>query len=103
MTDRPDVEDAVGHLVAVLASEDVSGWGHDVWLNAIVTSYWSARGRRPMPGERGPEVERLARPFYDAAWELCRMGVLHPGQAAPVGGDGGHPSFFGNGFSLTEL
>jgi len=50
-----------------------------------------------MPGN---EAEAYARPFYDAAWELCRRGVLRPGQAAPMG----HSSsgqFVGDGYALT--
>jgi hypothetical protein len=29
------------------------------------------------------------RPFYEAAWELCRIGVLTPGRFAPKGQEAG--------------
>jgi hypothetical protein len=39
-------------------------------------------------------------PFYDAAWELCRVGVLRPGHYAPLGRAMGG-EFKGDGYSLT--
>jgi hypothetical protein len=43
-------------------------------------------------------------PFYDAAWELCRVGVLLPGQHAPKGqGQVGGGIYSGDGYSITEF
>ena len=40
--------------------------------------------------------------FYDAAWELCRIGVLRPGHYAPKGMAYGNP-FSGDQYSITDL
>ena len=39
-------------------------------------------------------------PFFDAAWYLCRIGVLRPGPAAPSGGLLGGAT--GDGYTVTE-
>ena len=49
------------------------------------------------------EPEHFLR-FYDAAWELCRIGVLRPGHYAPMGqGQIGSGQFSGDGYSITEF
>jgi hypothetical protein len=40
-------------------------------------------------------------PFYDAAWELCRTGVLRPGEFAPRGMS--HPKMFGDQYVITPF
>ena len=40
-------------------------------------------------------------PFYDAAWDLCRIGVLRPGVFAPVGQE--MAAAFGDQFVITEF
>ncbi len=55
------------------------------------------------------DKEPYIAPFYDAAWELSRRGVLRPGATVPAGQASGNqigqrlPSapFFGDGYSLT--
>src|SRR5439155_1301026 len=59
-------------------------YGSDLWLPIVV--------RRSTSG-----------PFYDAVWELCRVGVLRPGQTAPMGMNMPGQGFQGDGFSLTEF
>lgn len=46
--------------------------------------------------------ESIFIPFYDAAWELCRIGVLRPGAVAPKGGGGGG-AFRGDDYALTAF
>jgi hypothetical protein len=46
------------------------------------------------------EQERFI-PFYDAAWELCRTGVLRPGEFAPRGMS--HPKMFGDQYVITPF
>ena len=38
--------------------------------------------------------------FYDATWELARIGVLRPGRVAPRGME--HPNDFGDHWSITK-
>lgn len=55
------------------------------------------------------EREPYVAPFYDAAWELCRRGVLRPAAAVPAGQSAANQigqrinaaPFFGDGYSLT--
>jgi hypothetical protein len=46
------------------------------------------------------EQERMI-PFYDTVWELCRLGVLRPGEFAPLGM--GHPKMFGDSYVITSF
>jgi len=45
--------------------------GHDLWLPTVVTAYWQPRIERFVAVELEDEHYQ---PFYDAAWELCRIG-----------------------------
>jgi hypothetical protein len=74
-------------------------YGSDVYVADVAAAYWQMQAVRirDLPGN---QAEAYARPFYDAAWELCRRGVLRPGQVAPLG----HSSsgqFVGDGYALT--
>ena len=72
--------------------------GNDIWIAAIVRGYWTQR----MDTNSLAEEHHL--PFYDAAWELCRIGVLRPGQHAPMGqGAIGGGVYSGDGYSITEF
>jgi hypothetical protein len=74
-------------------------YGNDVWVPAIVQEFWRSR----LPIGTDPSDEHY-RPFYDAAWELCRLGVLRPGMHAPKGqGQIGGGVYSGDGYSITEF
>jgi len=82
--------------------------GSDIWIDRVAEDYWRARGH-PVNELQQDDKEPLVAAFYDAAWELCRRGVLRPGAAMPAGqksaGQLGQlvnaAPFFGDGFSLT--
>jgi hypothetical protein len=78
-------------------------YGHDLWLPSVVLSFWQSRGHPNVTAD--PHVAAYYHPFYDAAWELCRIGVLRPGQSAPMGdmSMGRGSEYRGDGFSLTEF
>src|ERR1700761_8666368 len=81
--------------------------GADVWIQSVADEYWSRQGKS-IVNLTQDEQEPLVGPFYDAAWTLCRRGVLRPGNAVPAGQTGsqigarfsGAP-FYGDGYSLT--
>jgi hypothetical protein len=74
-------------------------YGNDIWIAAVVRSYWTRR----LPPGTDPSDEHYV-PFYDAAWELCRVGVLRPGMKSPNGqGQIGGGVFSGDGYSITEF
>jgi hypothetical protein len=52
-------------------------------------------------GQPIPEDRQPWRPLYDAAWELCRIGVLRPGEIAPRKMSAG--SRLGDYYSITEF
>jgi hypothetical protein len=79
-------------------SSRTNSYGNDIWIAHVVREYWA---RRVDPNTLS---EEQFVPFYDAAWELCRIGVLRPGQHAAMGqGQYGGAIFSGDGYSITEF
>ncbi len=85
--------------------------GADIWIDRVSGDFWAARGV-PQVYTTGDQDEKepYVAAFYDAAWELCRRGVLRPGPAVAAGQTStgqigqrvnGAP-FFGDGYSLTQ-
>jgi hypothetical protein len=86
-------DDAFDFLVEKLAAlPDLTGYpassarmatyGCDIWVPRVVTEYWQPRIKGFNVGDL---TEEHYRPFYDAAWELARIGVLRPGPFLPRG------------------
>ena len=74
--------------------------GGDLWIPHVVQGYWQS----------GPEkiaAEDLQdhhfQPFYDAAWDLCRIGVIRPGEFAPRGWATDAGLYSGDTFSITRF
>jgi len=110
------IDDAIEYLVGYLRDRIAQSprtpliaggaeYGCDLWLPIAVATFWQSRGH-PIdaadPRQR-PHDATYYRPFYDAAWGLCRIGVLRPGQNAPMGNRRAGTEFQGDGFSLTEF
>lgn len=112
-------EDALNYLIEQLTKIPAAGSGQalarqaraqgsDIWITAVAEDYWRTRGH-PVNELQQDEKEPLVAAFYDAAWELCRRGVLRPGAAMPAGQKSASQlgqlvnaaPFFGDGFSLT--
>jgi hypothetical protein len=74
-----------------------STYGNDIWIAAIVQNHPGLRDLSPLTPEQ-------YLPFYDAAWELCRIGILRPGlHAAMDQGVIGSGTFSGDGYSITAF
>ena len=108
------IDDAIEHLVEYLREEITkppptlpiadNKYGCDLWLPVVVGNFWHSRDPTfPRETTRQPQDPAYFRPFYDAAWELCRIGVLRPGQNAPMGSRMAQTDFQGDGFSFTEF
>jgi hypothetical protein len=109
------IDDAIEHLVGYLRDEITnppprlpvisdSRYGCDLWLPIVVANFWRSRGHPTFTADpRQPQGAAYYHPFYDAAWELCRIGVLRPGRNASMGDIGAQSWFQGDGFSLTEF
>lgn len=99
----PTLDEAIEYLVAYAAERPrslYSNYGYGLYLDNVILRFITETERI---GEHDAEqrVPQLSPIFLDAAWELCRMGVLRPGvrelgeNATERGGGGG-------GYSLTE-
>jgi hypothetical protein len=108
------IDDAIEHLVRYLRDEITkplprtpfnapeNKYGCDLWLPIAVRNFWHPRDPTFTPGNRFQQ-EAYYRPFYDAAWQLCRIGVLRPGATAQMGWNNSGSGFQGDGYSLTEF
>ena len=97
-----DEEDAFHYIVRYLRegrSGPYSGYGYGCYLPNVMREYLaSVAGVHSTETDR--YLSRVSPPFYNAAWELCRRGILRPGITAhgrQATDDGGS----GNGYSLT--
>jgi hypothetical protein len=73
-------------------------FGNDIWIPAIVQNYRASRS------VQGDLTQEYYLPFYDVAWELCRIGVLRPGPHASMGqGSIGGGTYSGDGYSITQF
>jgi hypothetical protein len=75
----------------------VSTDGSDLKINMIIDEYWQDRS----PGTQLSEEN--CPPFYDAAWELARIGVLRPGRHNPSTPRFAGGGFNGAAFTISEL
>ena len=84
------IDDAYDFLIQHLAAiPDLSGhaaqvernkqYSCDLWIPNVILKYWQPRINNLTYGDL---EEDHFRPLYDAAWELCRIGILRPGQFA---------------------
>jgi hypothetical protein len=81
-------EEAYNFLVAHLATIPASIGRHalastryaHIYLPDLVTRFWQSRGSTVPSSDLADEHYR---PFYDAAWELARIGVVRPDRVAP--------------------
>src|SRR5450432_1990307 len=74
--------------------------GCDLYLPMVVPSVATGRGDHVAFAYGGSDQEkaRWYLPFYDAAAELCRIGVLRPGERMPMGASM-QQGFHGDGYS----
>jgi len=93
--------DAFQYLVTCLKAtpDGFRDVGYDVYLPHIVDRFLREARIEPFNAHISPELDDLRRAFHDAAWRLCRMGVLRSTAAVPreVGGGGIRET----GFSYT--
>lgn len=74
--------------------------GGDLWIPHVVQGYWQSRPEKLASDEL---QDHHFQPFYDAAWELCRIGVIRPGEYAPRGWATDAGLFSGDTFSITRF
>jgi hypothetical protein len=96
-------DDALEVLIKYLAAlpqTTTKDHGGDLWIPHVVQGYWQLQ---PDPVGGDDLEDRHYQPFYDAAWELSRIGVLRPGEFAPRGWATDAGLFSGDTFSITRF
>ncbi len=102
-----NAEDAAAFIVDCIAkprpSAGYSTYGYEVYVPNFIAAYLSEVERPPgheSTWREGPRARELAPIFNEAAWDLCRRGILRPGVQKLGGqGDGGT----GNGYTVTAM
>lgn len=94
------IEDAVAFIVNYVgkprATATYSDYGYDIYLPNVVAAYLTEIEKIPQHLVRDHQRGRELTPyFFDAAWELCRRGVLRLG--VPNSGNADN-----RGFSVTQ-
>lgn len=106
----PTVEDAGDFIADALRDfpAEIRDPGCDVWIPRVCEAYAVRHGAQVhLPNERDKLTEELGTPFLDAAWNLCRLGVLRPGPTpirnySPVDNGGYSVTAFGRGWLLDH-
>lgn len=99
------IDDAIDFIVRHLAGDPSSGVSiqsvqhYDIEIQHVAAAFWDRQGV-PVLNRNRSENEPYLRPFLDAAWYLCRIGVLRPGENATGLGMRG-PGWNGDGYSVT--
>lgn len=99
-------EEAYDFLIAHLASIPATIGRHalvstryaHMYLPDLVMGFWQSHGSTVPFSDL---TDEHFRPFYDAAWELARIGVVRPGRVAPRGME--MATDFGDHWSITEF
>jgi hypothetical protein len=97
-------EDAVQHIVHWFKENrpgELSHYGYDVYLPNLIRWYLRSQAKSGQ-SEEDKQLKAVFPVFADAAWELCRRGILRPGvreYRAQATEDGSA----GSGFSLTPF
>jgi hypothetical protein len=92
-------DDAFNYLVDFLRKNSPNSYGPywDVEISVIANHFFVISG-----GKAGTDTpSNVGRPFYDAGWRLCRMGVLRPTITFPQGTSSAPPPYPGSHYSLT--
>jgi hypothetical protein len=107
----PNIDDAIAFIVGALTrsretqnplAPGIAWYGYELYLPNVLTLYLREveRNLEQYPSQ-GPRGRVISTTFYEAAWQLCRLGVLRPGikdsqgHATPDGSSG-------NGYSVTQ-
>jgi hypothetical protein len=106
----PHIDEASEYLVHHLANlgapifirgERAGNRDCDLYLPDVVSNYWLQRLDRSRYHSQADLEQEKFLPFYDAAWQLCRMGVLRPGVFAAKGTT--LPAVFGDHYTITAF
>lgn len=101
----PTVDQALRFLVTCARSpikREHSNYGYEIWIPRIARDYFVQEQDLHYHGyDNDPRIAALTPAFYDAAWELCRRGILRP-TVTRTGAQATDDGASGDGFSVTE-
>ncbi len=105
----PQIDDAESFIVDYVKNpariDGYSAYGYEIYLPNVIVAYIltiessTEHISRLYGGKRSNELSSV---FYEAAWNLCRRGVLRPG-VAQLNGQSTADGASGNGYSVTTL
>ncbi|WP_146101456.1 hypothetical protein [Bradyrhizobium sp. AC87j1] len=72
-----DLDEAIATLLELLRNDRARNYGYDLY--ARTGAEFAARQRHPHEHYLDGPVRELSPIFYEAAWELCRRGLVRPG------------------------
>ncbi len=81
---------------------DYPSYGYEIYMTNAIRSYLRSVEINPDDRAAQRQVEELSPYFYDAAWELCRRGIIRPG-LKKMGGQATPDGSGGNGYSITPF
>lgn len=99
----PTVEDAFARIVSAMhvpGGATDSNLGYDLYIPKVISAF--IQETQSKGNGDAEKFQEISTPFFDAAWELCRRGVVRPGIRAlnenqsAVGGAGA-------GFAITPF
>lgn len=104
--EMPNVDDAIRFLLDFARSPrngELPTFGYEIYLPNVLDAF--LREVRGTPGHgslgRSTEAEAMSPVFFEAAWELCRRGIIRPGLSR-IGGQSTDLGKDGCGYSVTE-
>jgi hypothetical protein len=77
-----------------------SNYGYDIYIPNVIRAYLTSKKVNQQEVEQ--QVPSLSPVFLDAAWELCRRGIIRPG-VHKVGVQATDKGSAGSGFSITPF
>jgi hypothetical protein len=97
-------EDAMRFIVDTMAKnpEEFKNYGYDVYMTRAAERYVASVENIREHSEAQRRMYEISPTFFDAAWELCKRGIVRPGIRSwgeQMTDDGSA----GNGFSLTPF
>lgn len=99
-----EIEDAEKYLIRWIREKprsDYANYGYDIYISNVIRWALAQQGNRDHHTVESL-IRTLSVPFYAAAWELCRRGIIRPGvrqygQQSTEHGSGGE------GYSITPF
>lgn len=101
-------EDVIKYIVEYINLKVTSGfstYGYDLYLPRVMER-WLQENKNLLNLQNGETTEYykpdISKYFYEASWELCRLGVLRPG-IKKLGEQSTDDGSAGNGYSITPF